>query len=160
MSQSTTTRRSPILTDGQSMPVRPRGADIPVESHAFEVAFLPDPIRVAEMRQTTKGFLRRSGISGTVVDDVALVVSELVTNAICHGDGAVVLSVLAAGGELRVSVTDQSPDRAELGHPTAEDMSGRGLLLVDSFAHIWGSSGEETWCTFRYPLGDDGAVAA
>lgn len=160
MSQSTTVRRSPNLTDGQSMPVRPRAADIPVESHAYEVAFLPDPIRVPEMRQTAKAFLRRSGFSGTVVDGVALAVSELVTNAICHGDGAVRLRVSAVGGELRVSVIDQSPERAEVRHPTAEDVSGRGLLLVAFFADRWGSSGEETWCTFRYPLGDDGAVAA
>ncbi|MGQ4490864.1 ATP-binding protein [Streptomyces sp. SAS_281] len=131
-----------------------------MESHAFEVAFLPDPIRVPEMRQTTTAFLRRWRISGSVVDDVVLVVSELVTNAICHGDGAVRLSVSAADGELRVSVIDQSPDRATVRHADADDVSGRGLFLVAAFAHRWGSGGEETWCTFRYPLGDDGAVAA
>ncbi|MFJ5734718.1 ATP-binding protein [Streptomyces microflavus] len=160
MSQSTTTRRNHDLLDGQSVPVRPSCTPMPAEQHVYQVAFLPDPIRVPDMRRTTESFMRRSGISGSVVGDVALAVTELVTNAIRHGDGAVLLSVSAAGGELRVSVTDQSPDRAELRHADIEDVSGRGLLLVAAFAHSWGSSGEETWCTFRYPLGDDGAVAA
>ncbi|MFI8437130.1 ATP-binding protein [Streptomyces sp. NPDC079020] len=131
-----------------------------MEQHVYEVAFLPDPIRVPEMRRAATAFLRRSGISGPVVDDVALAATELVTNAIRHGDGAVHLCVSAVGGELRVSVTDQSPDRAEVRHADVEEVSGRGLFLVAAFAHSWGSSGQETWCTFRYPLGDDGAVAA
>lgn len=160
MRQSTTTHMSQNREDRLSEPVRLRCAEIPVEQRIYQVAFLPDPIRVPEMRRTTTAFLRRSGFSGPTVDDVALAVSELVTNAVLHGDGAVLLSVSAALGELRVSVTDQSPDRAEIRHADDEDLSGRGLFLIAAFAHSWGSSGEETWCTFRYPLEDDGVVAA
>ncbi|QEU97493.1 ATP-binding protein [Streptomyces kanamyceticus] len=152
---------SPDRSSQLSESVPPRCAETKVEQHAYQIAFLPDPIRVPEMRKTTAAFLRRSEVSGPVVEDAVLAVSELVTNAIRHGDGMVCLFVSVGSGGLRVSVTDQSPEQAEAKQADIGDLSGRGLLLVAALADNWGSSGEETWCTFRYPLEleDDGVRA-
>ncbi|MEU4028073.1 ATP-binding protein [Streptomyces anulatus] len=160
MSQSTTARRSPALTGGQSTPTRSRAADIPAELDVYLSAFLADPRCVPEMRRTAGNFLRRAGLPASLVDDAMLTVSELVTNAIQHGGGEVGLRVSVVENEVLISVTDESSKRAELKHAALGDVSGRGLLLVEAVAHSWGSNGEETWCILRPQLGTSGAVAA
>ncbi|MFJ2247488.1 ATP-binding protein [Streptomyces sp. NPDC094461] len=160
MSQSTTTRRSPELTVGQSAPDGSRGADMAVELHVFLAALLAVPQCVAGIRRTAGTFLRRAGLPESLVDDAVLAVSELVTNAIQHGGGEIGLRVSVVEDEVLISVTDESPERAELKHAALGDISGRGLLLVEAVAHSWGSSGEQTWCILRPPLGAPGAVGA
>ena len=83
----------------------------------------------------------RAAVEGAPVriDDVALVVSELVTNAVVHGDGDITLHVVGTDGGVRVEVGDDNPDIARLpldDKPSAE--SGRGLLLVSRLATDWG----------------------
>ncbi|MFE4666024.1 ATP-binding protein [Streptomyces sp. NPDC056716] len=112
--------------------------------------FLPDMSAVAEMRAAAKAFLRRSGLMGPVLDDVVLALSELVTNAIEHGDGPVDLLVRAAEGRLLISVVDSDPAPAVLKATGLDDVSGRGMALVNALADDWDSTGEETWCSFLY----------
>jgi anti-sigma regulatory factor (Ser/Thr protein kinase) len=72
------------------------------------------------------------------VEDVALVVSELVTNAILHGLGNVTLDVVVENGGVRIEVGDADP---ALGRPraaAANGESGRGLLIVARVAARWG----------------------
>ncbi len=151
MCQSTTARMSPDRSDRPSNHVRPSCADIPVMTDPFEAAFQPDPSRVGDMRRTTAALLQRAGLPEVLVGDVVLAVSELVTNAIVHGDGEVSLHVSVESGEVRVSVSDRSPDRAVLVEADADRESGRGVRLVAAFSHAWGSKGTETWCSFRFP---------
>ncbi|MEU8560566.1 ATP-binding protein [Streptomyces cyaneofuscatus] len=115
------------------------------------MAFRPDPRWVSETRSTTAAFLQRAALPEALVSDVVLAVSELVTNAIVHGEGDVCLQVSVESEEVRVSVSDQSPERAVLVQAEGDRESGRGVLLVAAFAQAWGSSGAETWCSFRHP---------
>jgi anti-sigma regulatory factor (Ser/Thr protein kinase) len=72
------------------------------------------------------------------VDDVTLVVSELVTNAVLHASGDVRLDVFVDTAAVRVEVGDDVPTLAPP-HPAApEGESGRGLLLVSRIALRWG----------------------
>ncbi|MDI3389595.1 ATP-binding protein [Streptomyces sp. B-S-A8] len=102
-------------------------------------------------------------------DDVALIVSELVTNALRHGLPAdtpreaaspVRLHLMRWTSRLVCAVRDpsaESPvarDDAELSDFSAE--SGRGLFLVESFADSWGwhplsgtRGGKVVWALFR-----------
>lgn len=74
-------------------------------------------------------------------DDLLLAVSELVTNAVRHGDGGMEVRVDVGHGIARVEVLDDG------GRPVAEPASvlradaigGRGLHLVRSVAQAWGS---------------------
>jgi len=72
------------------------------------------------------------------LDDVILAASELVTNAILHGNGPVVVSV-RTGPPLRVEIADSGEGTAQrltgLGH---EDEAGRGLFIVDVVTTRWG----------------------
>lgn len=102
------------------------------------------------MRQTTRAFLRRCRVSEPVAGVVVLAVSELVTNAVVHGEGEVALRITVAVDVVRVSVTDHNPAPAVLKEAAPDGESGRGIRLVDAISDTWESSGEETWCEFRY----------
>lgn len=70
--------------------------------------------------------------------DTALVVSELVTNAVLHGDGEVRLRVVAGPGSLRVAVHDASEDRPVVAEPSPDTVGGRGLRIIEAVATDWG----------------------
>jgi anti-sigma regulatory factor (Ser/Thr protein kinase) len=72
-------------------------------------------------------------------DDVLLLTSELVTNAVIHAPGAIVLNVELLQNRLRVAVVDHGPGRPVVQPP--EDLSrpsGRGMVIVDSMSSAWG----------------------
>ncbi|QKZ19921.1 ATP-binding protein [Streptomyces chartreusis] len=78
------------------------------------------------------------------VDDCALMISELVTNAIVYGrsDDPWVVRVewFREGDALRVGVHNPGfPANVRVRRPDANDAHGRGLLLVDSIADSWHS---------------------
>lgn len=76
------------------------------------------------------------------VGDCALLISELVTNAIVYGrsDDPWVVRVewFREDTSLRVEVHNPGfPANVRVRHPDANDAHGRGLLLVDSIADSW-----------------------
>jgi hypothetical protein len=70
--------------------------------------------------------------------DAQLVVSELVTNAIRHGGGAVQLRLLSHGPELACVVTDHSRIAPVAAAADVFAEFGRGLRLVDALCTAWG----------------------
>jgi anti-sigma regulatory factor (Ser/Thr protein kinase) len=106
----------------------------------FELAAHPGS--AAQARRLTRARLTGWSICEDTCDSAALVVSELVTNAIVHTASDVVVCELHDGDDLvRIAVRDQgcapgepcpSPQRADEEH-------GRGLLLVDALSHAWGA---------------------
>lgn len=82
-------------------------------------------------------------------DDAALLVTELVSNAVKHAGTDVVVRACLSGAVLRLEVLDGSrrPVRARVAEHSEE--GGRGLILVDALADRWGvdahSDGKEVW---------------
>ena len=91
-----------------------------------------------------------------VLDDLSLVVSELVTNAVIHGQGAIRLRLLLDAGDARGEVIDAGGgfehDVREAG-PSAT--SGRGLLIVDRLTTRWGVHEGTTHVRFEMLAGAD-----
>jgi anti-sigma regulatory factor (Ser/Thr protein kinase) len=79
-----------------------------------------------------------------------LIISELVTNAVLHSGSTVIGCTLRLdSGLLQIEVTDQGASQRE---PAADDVSGRGLLLVSTLSKAWGvtparPSGRTVWAT-------------
>jgi two-component sensor histidine kinase len=80
-------------------------------------------------------------------------VSELVTNALVHGAGAIGMRLIK-GSALLCEVYDDGHELPRLCHADATDESGRGLQLVSHFAERWGTNrtehGKVVW--FEHPL--------
>lgn len=91
-----------------------------------------------------------------LVDDIRLVVSELITNAVMHTPTGGVLRVWLHGdGGWRVEVEDHSVRPPET-VTSARDVGGRGLELVAMLAGHWGTTplqdGKVVWAE-RVPVG-------
>jgi anti-sigma regulatory factor (Ser/Thr protein kinase) len=73
-------------------------------------------------------------------DDFLIVVSELVTNAVDHGDAPLHLRVRhdPDDGALAVEVTDSARRVPALASPGPSEERGRGLRIVDAIATQWG----------------------
>ncbi|MFI2033151.1 ATP-binding protein [Streptomyces bottropensis] len=142
-------------------------------SDAASCALPPRYEAVREARQFTRGMLGQWKLDDRF-DDVCLVVSELVTNALRHGlpsgngsrpdqDPPVRLHLMRWTERLVCAVRDPSHDSPVAGD--SEDFSaesGRGLFLVDSFADSWGwhplggaLNGKVVWALFQVPRTPD-----
>jgi anti-sigma regulatory factor (Ser/Thr protein kinase) len=93
---------------------------------------------VGEARTWIDGFLTQREIEDTVRDDAQLVVSELVTNALMHGDGALVLRASIIDAAVQVSVTDSGDALPEVLPIDPARIGGLGLIVVDRVASDWG----------------------
>jgi anti-sigma regulatory factor (Ser/Thr protein kinase) len=84
-------------------------------------------------------------------DDVALVVTELVSNSIRHsGNGEVTVSIWASNDRIRLEVSDHGPC-FDIDRPRDD---GLGLSIVNEVADVWGvdQSGECTvWVEMARP---------
>lgn len=92
------------------------------------------------------------GIEQGVVDSAVLCASELVTNAIRHGEGLVELALVRYPGRFRLVVEDDSPTPPRVGTPTVTSTGGRGLDVVARLSVAWGSeprgTGKIVWAEF------------
>jgi anti-sigma regulatory factor (Ser/Thr protein kinase) len=102
----------------------------------------------AAARAFARATLERGQAEGHI-EDVALVVSELVTNAVVHGDGDITLNVTVALDSVRVEVGDREPELPDRLVAALDAESGRGLLLVSRIARDWGvraaGTGKVVW---------------
>ncbi|MFF9105158.1 SpoIIE family protein phosphatase [Streptomyces rubrogriseus] len=118
---------------------------------------------VASVRHHLSGLLPRWKTEA-LLDDLQLILSEVVTNALIHAQSDVDIRLRRHTAGVRVEVQDNSAlppvptvivaDEAV----NAEAESGRGLLIVDALATAWGSSpagrGKTTWIEMTLPDGD------
>jgi len=73
-----------------------------------------------------------------IVDEVAVMVSELATNCVRHTDTEFKVEVEHDGNRIRVEVTDRGPGAPTLRVPDASEPSGRGLRIVRELADSFG----------------------
>lgn len=85
-----------------------------------------------------------------LVDDVRLVATELVTNAVVHARTGCTLRVGVSGSVFRVEVEDHAGGVPDLKAAGVSDERGRGLLLVSVLCSAWGAEataegGKRVW---------------
>lgn len=130
---------------------------IDTDGDGAEWTFPADPGAVRTARSAVRGQLRTWDLD-SVADITALLVSELVTNALRHATGPIGVRLVrpaGLGGVLLVEVSDPLPDppRERVAHP--EDESGRGLQLVANSCSRWGTrpgaAGKTVWFELAVP---------
>jgi anti-sigma regulatory factor (Ser/Thr protein kinase) len=125
------------------LPARPDGATASA-TVTFDQLELPSgPLAARTARRYLLSCL--ADVTPDVVDEVLLLTSELVTNAVLHGSAPVRLQLHRGEATLRVGISDGgglfAPAPVPAWSRTAE--GGRGLLLVDALANNWGSQDQE-----------------
>lgn len=67
-----------------------------------------------------------------------LATSEVVTNALVHGRGAVGLHVSAGPVQVRVEVGDDNPRHPDVRPLDEQAEGGRGMMIVEAVSSAWG----------------------
>ena len=128
------------------------------ESSDLLLPFAAASVGVARRRLVSD--LIHAGVCGSAVTDAALVLSELLSNALCHATPLPGSDLHVAwsmeGGCVRVSVTDGGASTVpELGEPNPSTTGGRGLRIVERLSLCWGTShdneGTTVWAEVPVP---------
>jgi anti-sigma regulatory factor (Ser/Thr protein kinase) len=107
------------------------------EPLAITLPAVPESARLA--REFVVASLGRLGWLGEErLDQLALVTSELATNAIVHARTDLEIRVSSNDHEARVEVVDGAFARPEQARPWPWDTAGRGLVLVNALVDEWG----------------------
>lgn len=131
-----------------------------VGRHCEVLRFQAHPSQVSACRHGVLGKLR-AWKTPVRLEDVELLVSELVTNAILYGsppagvEACVVVELEETAEGLLVRVRNNGSEwKPEAADPTDLTESGRGLLLVGELAESWGheigQGGTSVYFVFRY----------
>ncbi|MFD9220765.1 ATP-binding protein [Streptomyces sp. NPDC060064] len=126
----------------------------------------PAPTAPRSARRLVEDVLADWGTPVGMAQSLRLLASELVTNAVAHGDGQVGLALFVTPATdvspcavLRMEVADASAEPARQGGLRGDDEHGRGLLLVDALSDQWGqdlfAEGKRVWCEFALAGGPD-----
>lgn len=117
----------------------------------------PEAARVPEVRRLLDRLIASWRLEQRIAaSDVALLATEVATNAVLHAgtDAVVVLRYL--GDRLRVEVVDASPVLPRRRIPSPEVPTGRGIGLVATLSSAWGvertRGGKRVW--FEVPVAE------
>ena len=128
----------------------------PADSLVFELAARPTAVSVARAALLAA----KSTLPTPVRDDVLLLLTELLTNAVRHAkaaaDRAVRVEFRRRGEMVRVAVFDEGTGfAADAPHHRRDQSGGWGLFLVDQIADRWAitptASGTCAWFEIRCP---------
>ncbi len=93
---------------------------------------------------------RAQPVSADFRGDVALVVSELVTNALIHARGPIEFEVTVDDDVIELRVSDHTADLPKITFANGDQVGGAGLRIVDRLARYWGveqrADGKVVWC--------------
>lgn len=124
---------------------------MPSQDTSVTLRLTARPTAAAEARRALTDACRH--LTRGLVHDAALLISELVTNAVRYAGGIITVVIDCLSDCVAVAVRDDSPAPPVVRDPGPDDPSGRGLQLVDSLASKWGcqlapgGAGKTVWFT-------------
>ncbi len=137
------------------------------ESSDLLLPFAAASVGVARRRLVSD--LIHAGVCGSAVTDAALVLSELLSNALRHATPLPGSFLRVAwchqAGSVRIEITDGGAQTVpELGEPNPTTTGGRGLRIVERLSLCWGTShddeGTTVWAEVPVPQMTMAAVPA
>jgi anti-sigma regulatory factor (Ser/Thr protein kinase) len=123
---------------------------------AYTMSFPRERASVRGARQLIADALAEWDLADGLGDSAALIVSELVTNSVEHARGSSMrLTVMRRLNGVRIGVVDLSRrlPAVQAGDNCGEH--GRGLVIVDALATVWGTQplpwGKRVWAHLDVP---------
>lgn len=131
---------------------------------ATEHVFAGDPRSPSGARSFVKsaiGDLLGGPVPQRLCDDLELVASELVTNAVRAGSPRIGVALALEGDRVVIRVSDEAAGWPEPRMADIYDIGGRGLPLVSAISTSWGvrlsGTGKVVWAELRLH-GDESAA--
>ena len=134
------------------------------DSGVASIDLPPERSAAAQARRFVREVCASWGLIHEVIDDIELLVSELVTNAVLHARSAALLTIEHFGDRIRVTVSDSSSIPPRLRDYGPEAATGRGVFLVDRLARAWGvdaedGAGKRVWFEIAVEPANEGSHA-
>ncbi|HEX4907998.1 MAG TPA: ATP-binding protein, partial [Actinomycetes bacterium] len=129
----------------------------------------PEPARIALPRSpssvaTARRFIKARAAAWSfperASEQLVLIGSELVTNAVLHARTKLILILELRGHRVRISVKDGSRAPATMRHYRADALTGRGLGVVAALSDTWGVSAAADGKVVWAELDADGDLTA
>ncbi|GAA2718789.1 ATP-binding protein [Actinocorallia aurantiaca] len=129
----------------------------------MSIVYLPHaPSSVSLARRSLNNDLLSWGVSEGVVDDAAVILSELLSNALRHArplpgdEGGIKISWIRVGDTVELAVTDGgAATEPRKGEPALSSLGGRGLGIVEILSQSWGvrrdDQGSTVWAHLHAP---------
>ncbi|WP_202198361.1 MULTISPECIES: ATP-binding protein [Streptomyces] len=132
----------------------------PSHSRSFPIA--AERQAVPEARRLVLAVVRGWDLQLTseTLEELALLCSEIIANAVRHTTGPSTVTVLWTGSRLRVEVTDTAPGLPAPRGCTLNAESGRGLMLIAAIATDWGTTPTPTGKAVWFEMTPTAATAA
>jgi anti-sigma regulatory factor (Ser/Thr protein kinase) len=128
--------------------------DLGAHRRAATMALTVDPAVAAHARRFATAALTEWGFAGAK-DQVQMIVTELVANAVKHSQMPVKLRLYQAGDRLVIDVMDRDRRVPQRMDPALDEEHHRGLFIVDAYAERWGSrptaDGKVVWAEVLLP---------
>lgn len=117
-----------------------------------------EPASAAVVRRRITDVLKAASVTTDSIEDVVLVASELVNNAVVHtagsADEALDVEWFLENAAVTVRITDGSPALPRQRSTDDADTGGRGLAIVGAMSTDWGvertATGKQVWA--RVPV--------
>ncbi len=100
--------------------------------------FVRSQTAIAESRRVAQNVV--ADLSVDLQDAVALMVSELSTNALVHTAEGFEMTIDRTKDQLQVSVADRSHQFPSVQSPSPSEPHGRGLRIVKALSDAWGTT--------------------
>ncbi|MFF4752487.1 ATP-binding protein [Streptomyces sp. NPDC002514] len=131
-------------------------------SYGFQVTPTSRSVTEARRRIAERIRLWRTGMTSDQVEELLLLSSEVITNAVTHTGATCTVCVRWTGTKVRVEVADTDPQFPHVVSPAPMAESGRGLWLVAELATAWGKkrgpTGKVVWFEIAVVTSPTGAA--
>ena len=94
-------------------------------------------------------------------ESIAIMVSELATNAVLHATSSFKLTVDQTGSRIRIAASDTGGGSPRVQSPNKLEPHGRGLRIIEALSDDWGVTeaegqpGKVVWFTVDVALSDN-----
>ncbi len=130
------------------------GGDHELSDWFLEAEFAAERDAPGRARRMAVAALRQRGHGEVFTNDVALVVSELASNAVLHAGSPFSIAICVEESVLRVAVQDEAPLSATVGGRGLIPQPMHGLGFIDALSTRWGvegtHAGKVVWAELPY----------